>query len=220
MSLTNSIESKFANLFEEELRQQLAQHALLKSFKPGDGIMDIGMAITHMPLVLSGSIKVMMEDRQGDELLLYYLEWGDTCAVTLNCWTGKARSKIKAIAEQDTELLMIPVEFMDLWMAKYKSWRAFVLESYNQRLNEMLEAMDILAFGSMEQRLKKYLLDKYYVRKSHTIDITHQEIADDLHSSRVVMSRMMKKLERDGFLKQGRNKVILNEEKVGSAFQN
>ena len=220
MTKTQKIEDKFLNLFEDNLRSELAGHATLKTYQSGSTIMEVGMSITHMPLVLTGSVKVMMEDKEGDELLLYYLEWGDTCAVTLNCWTGRATSKVKAVAEQETELLMIPVTMMDLWMAKYRSWRSFVLESYNQRLNEMLEAMDTLAFMSMEDRLKRYLMDKYYVRKTYTVDITHKEIADDLHSSRVVISRLMKSLEKGGFLEQGRNKVILNEKMVGSAFQN
>ena len=219
MTKTQKIEDKFLYFFEDNLRSELAQHAKLKIYQSGSAIMEVGMLITHMPLVLKGSIKVMMEDKEGDELLLYYLEWGDTCALTLNYWKGRTKAKVKAVAEQETELLMIPVSMMDLWMVRYRSWRSFVLESYNQRLNEMLDAMNTLVFMNMEDRLKRYLLDKYYVRKSSTIDITHKEIADDLHSSRVVISRLMKSLEKGGFLEQGRNKVILNAKMMGNASQ-
>jgi len=169
--------------------------------------MDKGNIISHMPLVLSGSIKIMTEDKDGNDLLLYYLELGDTCAVTLNCCTKQSKSIIRAITEEKSEVLFLPVEMMEAWMIKYKSWRAFVLESFNMRLNEMLEALDNLVFNSMEERLIKYLRDKAWINKSSTLKISHLMIANDLYSSRVVISRLMKKLENEGLIKQGRNTV-------------
>jgi len=165
----------------------------------------------HMPLVISGSIKVLTEDSKGDELLLYYLELGETCAVTLNCCTRKTKSTIRAITETDTEILFIPVEKMEDWMIKYKSWRAYVLDSYNGRLNEMLGAIDNIVFNSLEDRLRRYIKDKAWIAKSAVLNISHQDIANDLHSSRVAISRLMKKLESDNYIKQQRNKVILVE---------
>ena len=149
----------------------------------------------------------MTEDKEGDELLLYYLEFGDTCAVTLNCCTRKTKSTIRAIAESETEVLFVPVEKMEEWMIRYTSWRNYVLESYNSRLNEMLQAIDNIVFNSMEDRLKNYLRDKVLVGKSEILHTSHYEIARDLHSSRVVISRLMKKLEQQGLIKQTRNKV-------------
>ena len=199
--------SKFEYLFEKELLDEICQFGVSKTFKADEMLMDIGDTISHMPIILSGSVKVMTEDKKGDELLLYYLEFGDTCAVTLNCCTRKSKSTIRAISESDVELIFVPIEKMEEWMVKYSSWRNYVLESYNSRLNEMLLAIDNLVFNSMEERLQKYLKDKVFVTKSKILNISHLEIANDLHSSRVVISRLMKKLETVGLIKQTRNKV-------------
>lgn len=202
---------KFRYLFEEELIRDMCLTGNIRQFAEGVQIMDIGQMLTHMPLVISGSVKIMKEDREGNELLLYYLELGDTCAVTLSCCTKPTKSSIKAITESDSKILFIPVEKMEEWMVKYKSWRGFVLESYNTRMNEMLEAIDNLAFNNMEERLQKFLRDKVLVTKDAKLHITHFQIASEMHSSRVVISRLMKKLENDGIIKQHRNYVEVNE---------
>jgi len=203
----NKLHEKFQYLFEPELINEICTSGQLKRFDPEITLMEIGTLITHMPLVVSGSIKIMTEDKEGQELLLYYLELGDTCAVTMNCCTRKTKSTIKAITEDNTEILFIPVEMMEEWMIKYSSWREFVLESYNTRLNEMVDAIDNLVFNSLEERLIKYLKDKAWVNKSSTIHTSHYQIANDLHSGRVVISRLMKKLEKKGIIKQSRNSV-------------
>jgi CRP/FNR family transcriptional regulator len=205
------LEERFQFLFELALIKEMCRYGQIKNFGEGSLIMDVGETLTHMPLVISGSIKIMKEDRDGNELLLYYLELGDTCAVTLSCCTKPSKSSIKAITESDAEILFIPVEKMEDWMGKYTSWRAFVLESYNQRLNEMLDAIDNLAFNNMEERIYKYLRDKAMVNREPKLQVTHAEIATDLHSSRVVISRIMKKLENDGKIKQHRNFVEVRE---------
>ena len=205
----NKLHQRFEFLFEPELINEICKSGNIRVFKPDDEIIDIGMRITHMPIVISGSIKVMTEDKDGDELLLYYLELGDTCAVTLNCCTKKAKSTIRAITETDAELLFVPIEKMEEWMIKYKSWRNYVLDSYNERLNEMLAAIDNIVFNSMEERLEKYVKDKAWIAKSATLNLSHQDIANDLHSSRVVVSRLMKKLEKNGVIRQHRNKVVV-----------
>ena len=203
----NKLHEKFQYLFEPELINEICMNGQLRTFKQDTTIMEIGSLITHMPLVISGSVKIMTEDKEGNDLLLYYLELGDTCAVTLNCCTKATKSTIKAITEEASEMLFVPVEMMDQWMVKYKTWRAFVLDSYNIRLNEMLESIDNLVFNSMEERLLKYLRDKSWINKTSTLNISHYQIANDLHSSRVVISRLMKKLENEGKIKQGRNSV-------------
>lgn len=203
----NRLFQRFEYMFEPKLIKAMCSQGQLKKYKAEHYIIDIGEMVTHMPLVLGGSVKVMTEDKEGRELLLYYLELGDTCAVTLNCCARKSKSVIRAIAETDTEVLMIPVEQMDEWMVQYKSWRSFVLESFNTRLNELLEAIDSLAFQNMETRLYKYLRDRVLVTKDPVLHVSHYQIANDLNSSRVVISRLMKKLEMDGKIIQHRNKV-------------
>lgn len=205
------LEERFQAMFEPELINDICRNGNLRFFKADEIIVDIGMLITHMPLVISGSIKILTEDDKGDELLLYYLELGETCAVTLNCCTRKTKSTVRAITETDAEILFVPVEKMEDWMIKYKSWRTYVLDSYNERLNEMVSAIDTIVFHSLEERLRRYIKDKAWMAKSATLNISHQDIANDLYSSRVAVSRLMKKLEADGFIEQQRNKIIVVE---------
>lgn len=162
-----------------------------------------------MPLLVLGAVKVLREDKDGDELLLYFLERGETCAMTLTCCMGQTKSKIRAIAETDTELIMVPIQKMEEWAGKYKTWREFVFESYHNRLMEVLDTIDNIAFHNMDERLLKYLKDKVKVTKSNTIQNTHQEIAYELHTSRVVVSRLLKKLEKIGVVELSRNSINL-----------
>lgn len=197
------------NGFESELADEIAKVASFKTIGEGLSLMEIGQSVTHMPLLLNGALKIMQEDEDGEDLILYFIESGDTCAMTMNCCMGGTKSKVKAIAELDTKLLLIPVEYINDWMVKYPSWRQFVLNSYNQRFVELLGALDNIAFSNMDERILKYLEEKSIIHKSHTISVTHQEIATDLHSSRVVVSRILKKLEKEGVLKIHRNQVEL-----------
>jgi CRP/FNR family transcriptional regulator len=197
----------YGHIFEEELLKEINEVGIVKDVPEGGKLIEIGEYIKSMPLLISGVVKILREDDNGDELLLYFLENGDTCAMTLNCCMTQAQSEIRAIAETDTKLIMIPVQKMEEWMAKYQSWRNFVLESYNNRLNELLETLDSIAFLNMDQRLLKYLKDKARVTNSLTINNTHQEIAYELHTSRVVVSRLLKKLENMGKIKLNRNHI-------------
>ena len=194
-------------IFEEALLEEISSVATYKEFKANDYLIEIGDVIQTMPLLLDGAIKILREDEKGDELLLYFLERGDTCAMTLTCCLGNSKSKIRANAETDGSLLMIPVSKMEEWLTKYKSWRNFVFESYNLRLNEMLEAIDTLAFMNLEERLYKYLTDKVKVQATSNLNTTHLEIATELHTSRVVISRLLKALEIQGKIKINRNKI-------------
>ncbi|MFT6795301.1 MAG: CRP/FNR family transcriptional regulator [Maribacter sp.] len=205
--MIQELRETYGHIFDTDLLNEIEACAVLKEVPEGGKLMEIGDYIKSMPLLISGVIKVLREDDNGDELLLYFLENGDTCAMTLNCCMTQTQSEIRAIAETDTKLIMIPIQKMEEWMAKYQNWRNFVLESYNNRLNELLETLDSIAFLNMDQRLLKYLKDKARVTNSPNINTTHQEIAYELHTSRVVVSRLLKKLENMGRIKLNRNQI-------------
>lgn len=191
----------YGSIFEEALLNEIEQVALLKEFNDGDVIIDFGDKILKMPLLLSGAIKILREDFDEGELLLYFIEKGDTCSMSMTCCIGETKSEIKAVAETDGKVVMIPVMYMELWLGKYKSWRNYVFNSYNNRLKEMLNAIDSLAFMNMDERLLNYLLEKSKINRSREINATHQDIAYDLNTSRVVISRLLKALENEGKIK-------------------
>ncbi len=203
------LQEQFQNIFDDELITEICQNGQLKAYAAEKVIVDIGDEMKHFPLILKGSLKILTEDDEGKELLLYYLEVGDTCAITLTLDTHGKKSKIRAIAEEYVEILFLPVDRVDEWMVKYKKWRHFIMETYNYRLNEMLEAVDTLAFQNMEERLLKYLRDKSMVTSDNEIHNTHAQIANNLNSSRVVISRILAKLEINGRIKYSRNKIEL-----------
>ena len=205
--LLQILKENYGFLFEDALLEDIAKVATYKKIEANTTIIDVNNYIVSMPLVLNGAIKILREDNEGDELVLYYLEVGDTCAMTLSCCMGETKSKIKAVAETDVELLMIPKQKMSEWLSKYSSWQEFVLQSYHNRLQEFLEAIDTIAFLNMDKRLFKYLKDKAIVNQNEMINVTHQEIANDLHTSRVVVSRLLKALEKQSKIKLNRNQV-------------
>jgi CRP/FNR family transcriptional regulator len=194
--MIHELKLSYSHLFENDLLEEINQVGTFKEIHQDFTLIEIGEYIKSMPLLISGAIKVLREDNNGDELLLYFLEKGDTCAMTLSCCLGQTKSEIRAIAELDTKLIMIPIQKMEEWTGKYKSWRNFIFESYHNRLMEMLEAIDNIAFMKMDERLIKYLHEKVKVSQDSILHITHQEIAYDLHTSRVVISRLLKSLEK------------------------
>ena len=163
-------------------------------------LMDVGQQMEAIPLLLSGAIKIMRLDQDGDEILLYFLESGDSCALSMGMGMGASKSSIRAVTEQETSLLMVPVAVGQAWIKKYTSWSTFVLESYQSRLEEMLQAIDALAFMDLSARLKRHLSDKVKVQGNLTLHTTHHNIANDLHTSRVVVSRLLKGFEKEGVL--------------------
>ncbi len=206
-----NLKEKYPILFEEELLNEISKQGMVKIIPEGKMLQDIGDYIKQMPLLVDGTIKIMREDDSGKEVLLYYLERGDTCAFALTCCMNNQRSEIRAITEEKCEVIMIPTHFMEEWLIKYPTWRSFVFQSYNTRLNELLETIDSIAFMKMDERLMKYLTDKVMVMGTTTLHITHKEIAQEMNSSRVVISRLLKQLEKEGKIIIKRNQIeILN----------
>ncbi len=201
------LEQHYGYIFEEALLKEIESIGKFLKVDQGDILIDLGQKVTAMPLLFDGAIKILREDKEGDELLLYFIEKGDTCAMTFSCCLGSGKSEIRAVAELPTEMVMIPVENMEQWLAKYSSWRRFVLDSYHSRMSELLETVDTLAFMKLDERLLKYLQDKAMVTHDEYIHTTHLEVARDLHTSRVVISRLLKVLERDGKISMGRNAI-------------
>lgn len=199
----------FSYLFDEEILQRISEVSKLVEFQKHDIIIDIDQELNYVPLLIMGNIKVLREDSNGDELLLYVLESGDTCAMSLTCCMSRSSSKIRAIADDEVKVIMIPIAKMREWFNNNESWRNFILQSYQIRFDEMLETIDTLAFMKMDQRLYKYLTDKVKLASSTNLEITHLEIAEDLHTSRVVISRLLKQLEKENKIKLARNSITV-----------
>jgi len=205
--MINELKKYYGSQFEDALLQEINQVGTLREIPAGYKLIEIGEYVRSMPLLLTGAIKILRDDKDGDELLLYFLESGDTCAMTLSCCMGQTQSEIKAVAEMDTKLVMIPIQKMEEWTGRYKSWRNFVFQSYHHRLGELLETIDSIAFLNMDERLIKYLQNKVQIQQDPVIHNTHQEIAYELHTSRVVVSRLLKKLEKMGKIELQRNNI-------------
>lgn len=205
--LREKIAEYYGSIFEKELIEEIVKVGFVDKYKSGEVLVDIGENMSHIPLILNGAVKIIRKEKEGEELVLYFLEKGDTCAISfINCINRK-ESIFRAVVENDTEAIFLPVEHIDDWLAKYKTWRHFIIDSYHFRLIEMVESIDGLAFMNMNQRLLKYLSDKAKINQNIDLDITHQEIADDLNTSRVVVTRLLKQLHGDGKVYSTRNKV-------------
>jgi CRP/FNR family transcriptional regulator len=195
--------------FEPELLEILDKNAVERIFHPGEVLMRTGQYIKSTVLVLKGRIKVYRQNDEGSEFLIYYINPGEACAVSLICALQSQTSEITAKAVEETEVLMLPVQLMDDLMSKYKSWAHFVIKTYRNRFDEMLSVIDNIAFRNMDERLEFYLKRARTVSGQNILNLTHQQIADDLNSSREVISRLLKKMEQLGKIKLNRNSVEL-----------
>lgn len=195
--------------FEPELIEILNENAIDRTFHAGEIIIRKGQYIKSTVLVLSGRIKIYRQNDEGGEFLIYYLGPGEACAVSLICALQSQTSEITAKAIEDTEVLMLPVQLMDELMSRYKSWSHFVIQTYRNRFDELLAVIDNIAFRNMDERLEFYLKRSKTDTGKMILNLTHQEIADDLNSSREVISRLLKKLEQLGKIKLNRNSIEL-----------
>jgi CRP/FNR family transcriptional regulator, anaerobic regulatory protein len=195
--------------FEPELIALIEKEAVQKSFNAGDVIMRTGQYIKSTALVLEGQIKIYRENADGGEFLMYYLGPGQACAVSMICAIQSQTSEIMARAEENTEVLMIPIQLMDDLMNKYKSWYQFVIQTYRSRFDELLMVVDNIAFRNMDERLEFYLKRHAEKTGKKQMEVSHQQIADDLNSSREVISRLLKKMEQRNLVKLHRNMIEL-----------
>lgn len=203
------VRERFKLVFEPELLDIIEKTGQMITVKSGDTIMDIGQIVRTMPLIISGTVKVSRVDEEGRELLLYYVNSNESCAMTFTCCMQHQPSEIKAVAEEEVTLIALPVSVMDDWLIKYPSWKNFVMNTIRNRFNELLKAIDQIAFQNMDQRLIHYLKEKSKATGSTLINLSHEQIAQELATSRVVISRLLKKLENDKKLLLYRNQIKL-----------
>lgn len=200
----------FPEINDIALQEEIAKKGQILNFPAGQVIMNYGSYIKLVPLLVKGSIKVVREEEEeGRELLLYYLNSGETCSMSFSCCMMNKQSDIRTTAVDDTTLIGIPVKYADEWMTEFKNWKNFVMRSYDFRLQEMIKTIDNIAFKKMDDRLLSYLEDKSKAQKTKIINTTHQKIADELNASREAVSRLLKQLEKKEVIKLGRNKIEL-----------
>ena len=187
--------------WEEGLYEAIVKEAELKQAKAGDVLLKMGQNIKSAMLVVEGTIKLYQEDEDGGEYFMYHLNPGEACAVTLVCNYHHEQSHVLAKAVTDIQYLAIPIEFMEKWLNEYKSWHYFVIRTYRNRYEELLKTIHETAFKNMDERLEFYI-NRQVQQFGNTIKLTHQEIANDLNTSREVISRLLKKMENNGIFKE------------------
>lgn len=201
----NQLKQLFPNL-EEGLYKDILKHGTIKEVKAGETLLKVGQTIRSTMLILDGLVKLYREDEEGKEFFIYHLDAGQACSLSMVCAAKHETSEVLAKAITDATVLAIPLEFMDPWMSKYKSWYQFVIKSYRKRFEELLKTIDAIAFTNMDERLAHYL-QKQVEKLGVNLKMTHQEIAADLNSSREVISRLLKKMEAKHWVVIHRNSV-------------
>lgn len=208
--LSKTLRDHFPNLQSSEVVNGIVQSGKLERIEEGDYLIDIGSPIKSIPMIVSGSVKVMREDANGRELLLYYLKAGETCAMSLTCCMEGRKSEIRAVANEPVQMIVIPAHLMEAWMT-HRDWRAFVMNTYAKRFDELLDTIDSIAFHNMDERVESYLRNRSSSSGSAILDVSHQQIAQDLNTSREVVSRLLKQMEKRGMLILGRSKITLSQ---------
>lgn len=194
--------------FDSGLLQEMEENASVYTYAPGETLVKKGQYFRSALIVIEGLVKIYREDDDGNEFFIYYLEPGQACALSMVCASRQDTSEIMAVAVKDTEILTVPLSLMDEWMMKYKSWNNFVLSTYRQRFEELLVTLDHVAFRNMDERLEFYL-KRQAEKMGNNLQLTHQQIADDLNSSREVISRLLKNMEKNKRLLLSRNGIEL-----------
>ncbi len=202
MSATDSI-------FQTLLKDEVTAYGQLKTFPAGSVILQEDSYIKAIPLVLNGSLKVMRTDKDGHEILLYYITPGESCIMSFLGGIHNETSKIKAVVEEDAEILFIPVEKASEWVKKFPEWSDFIFKLYHKRFEELLTAVNAIAFQKLDMRLLQLLKQKAELYQTKELKITHQQLADELGTAREAVSRVIKQMENEGLVILSRNKVTL-----------
>jgi CRP/FNR family transcriptional regulator, anaerobic regulatory protein len=196
-------------LFKSVLKDDVKKSGVVKEYAAGDVILNEESFIRSIPIVLKGSLKVLRTDPDGREILLYYIKPGESCIMSFLGGLHHEVSKVKAIAEEDTEILMVPVDKAGEWLKEHPEWTDFMFKLYHRRFEELLELVNLVAFQKLDQRLERLILQKSNLYQNKELNITHQQLADELGTTREVVSRILKQMETQGWIKLGRNKILL-----------
>jgi CRP/FNR family transcriptional regulator, anaerobic regulatory protein len=195
--------------FQSDLIAAIESAAVIQTFKEGDVLMRTGQYIKNTVLVVKGKIKIYREGDDGGEFFMYYLQPGQACAISMICATKQEKSQIMAKVVEEAEVIMVPLALMDKWMMQYRSWYEFVIDTYRNRFEEVLIVIDNIAFRAMDERLEFYLKKQQEACQCTELKLSHQDIANDLNSSREVISRLLKKMEQRGLIKLHRSYITL-----------
>ncbi len=208
VDLQNKIEQIFG-VSEKKLIDFIVENGTVTSFKKDDVVIEAGTSIRFVPLILSGSLRIMLVNPAGAEYFLYHLYSGETCAVSLACCLSHSMSEVKAIAEEKTEILMISLEHIET-LESFKQWKKFVAQNQTGRFSELLETIELIAFSKLDNQLWSYLLKRAQAQGTSSLSLTHQEIANEHHSPREVISRLLHQLQYQGKITLARNQVTIN----------
>jgi CRP/FNR family transcriptional regulator len=192
-----------------QIREKILAYGVAKTFAEGDIILNENAYIKAIPLVKSGSIRVMRTEEEGREILLYYITAGESCIMSFLGGMHQDTSKVKAVAEEETEILFIPVDKVNLLIKEYPEWLDYIFKLYDKRFEELLEVVNAVAFKKMDERLLSFIKKKCALSKTTTLNITHEDIANELGTARVVISRLLKQMEQEGLVQLGRNKIYV-----------
>ncbi|HOW08783.1 MAG TPA: Crp/Fnr family transcriptional regulator [Bacteroidales bacterium] len=193
--------------FERELLNELAESSSFTELLPGQSMLGEGDYIKSFPLVISGCLRVTKLSAGGNELLLYYLNQGEICAMSLTCCMGIRKSNIKMVAEDPSLILTVPVDKPEKWMSEYRTWKEFMMYSYRKRFEELLDTIESIAFMKLDERLIRFFEDRYRSTGKSYFSGTHQDIASQLNSSREVISRLLGNLEKKNLVVTERNSI-------------
>jgi len=193
--------------FEAALRDAIIESGTLKRFETNEELIREDQFIRAFPIVIDGMIRVCRTDPDGRELLLYYLKPGEVCTVSLTCCMDRTRSQVKALADEPSEAILIPVELIDTWITKYQTWKEYVMHAMKIRFDELLNTLDSIAFMKMDDRLVRFFKDRYNSSGLKVYNGSHQDIALSLNTSREVISRLLKKMEREDMILLSRNRI-------------
>jgi cAMP-binding proteins - catabolite gene activator and regulatory subunit of cAMP-dependent protein kinases len=191
---------------DKELLAEINKVSRLKHYKAGEIVLEPGGEIYFLPIIVEGSLRILKVNDNGGELFLYHLYPGQTCAMSINCCQTGGKSSIKIVAEEETDVVQIPVKMVDGWL-KYAEWKFFINGTYGQRFSELINVINLIAFSNMDKLLFNYLVQRCRAKQSNLLSITHKEIADEMHAHREAISRLLRTMEQKGIVRLGRNTI-------------